>query len=421
MTSEICVMNRLAVVLAADSATTVTHYSSKGREERYFKGANKIFQLSVHAPVGLMIYDSAAIMRVPWELVIKGFRRSLANKTFNTLAEYAAEFFTFIEDDPYLFPAEVQSTEFHSAARSAAIKMIAKVTEGVDVDTQKAELDAAVAAVAATFDAAGANSRFDGEFAEKQRATFHVPLLQELQEILKSWGYAAPTDMDLLVKAAINDVLRDPGDYFGTTGLVFAGYGDHDAFPSMIEYQSQGLVMGAHVAKMVEAPTVIDHEIPAAVSAFAQTSMADTFQRGLSLDVFMTVMNAVGEGLSGLATSLLGAMKVEATAVPDLDAKIDAVRKSISSAVLETTRQEHALPLRRVLGSLPIEEMAGLAETLIDLQSLKEKVTKPSETVGGPVDVAVITRNEGLVWIKRKHYFDPALNARYTQRLQNES
>jgi hypothetical protein len=421
MTSEICVMNRLAVVLAADSATTVTHYTSKGREERYFKGANKIFQLSVHAPVGLMIYDSAAIMRVPWELVIKGFRRSLANKTFNTLAEYAAEFFAFIESDPHLFPAEVQSTEFHTASRSAAIKMIAKVTDGVDADIQKAELDAAIAAVASTFEAAGANPRFDTEFMEKQRATFHAPLLQDLQENLKNWGYAPPTDIDLLVRSAINDVLRDPGDYFGTTGLVFAGYGDHAAFPSMIEYQSQGLVLGAHVARMVDDPTVIDHEIPAAVSAFAQTSMADTFQRGLSLDVFMTVMNAVGTGLSGLVVSILEAMKVDAAEVPNLEDKIEAARKAISSTVLETTRQEHALPLRRVLGSLPIEEMAGLAETLIDLQSLKEKVTKPSETVGGPVDVAVITRNEGLVWIKRKHYFDPALNARYTQRLHNES
>jgi hypothetical protein len=38
----------------ADSASTVTHWTEKGSEERYFKGANKIFQLSDHNPVGLM-------------------------------------------------------------------------------------------------------------------------------------------------------------------------------------------------------------------------------------------------------------------------------------------------------------------------------------------------------------------------------
>ena len=62
MTAEVCLMNRLAVVLAADSATTVTRWSEAGREERYFKGANKIFQLSDHRPIGLMIYDAADIL-----------------------------------------------------------------------------------------------------------------------------------------------------------------------------------------------------------------------------------------------------------------------------------------------------------------------------------------------------------------------
>lgn len=74
------------------------------------------------------------------------------------------------------------------------------------------------------------------------------------------------------------------------------------------------------------------------------------------------------------------------------------------------------MPLRRVVGVLPLDEMSTLAETLINLQSLKEKVTKPSETVGGPVDVAAITRAEGLVWVKRKHYFNPEINSRYFER-----
>jgi hypothetical protein len=45
-------------------------------------------------------------------------------------------------------------------------------------------------------------------------------------------------------------------------------------------------------------------------------------------------------------------------------------------------------------------------------------VTKGTETVGGAVDVAVMTRGDGFVWIKRKHYFDPALNPRYFSRIQ---
>ena len=33
-----------------------------------------------------------------------------------------------------------------------------------------------------------------------------------------------------------------------------------------------------------------------------------------------------------------------------------------------------------------------------------------SETVGGPVDVAVISKGDGFIWIDRKHYFRKELN-----------
>ena len=36
-----------------------------------------------------------------------------------------------------------------------------------------------------------------------------------------------------------------------------------------------------------------------------------------------------------------------------------------------------------------------------------------AETVGGPIDVAVISKGDGFVWIKRKHYFKPELNPHF--------
>jgi hypothetical protein len=76
----------------------------------------------------------------------------------------------------------------------------------------------------------------------------------------------------------------------------------------------------------------------------------------------------------------------------------------------------HWHPMKNVIASLPIQEMVHLAETLIVLQSLKERITTHSESVGGPVDIAVITKAEGLVWIKRKHYFDADKNLPYVMR-----
>ena len=40
-------------------------------------------------------------------------------------------------------------------------------------------------------------------------------------------------------------------------------------------------------------------------------------------------------------------------------------------------------------------------------------ISRYSETVGGPIDVALISKGDGLIWIKRKHYFAPELNQQF--------
>ena len=74
MTAEALIMNKHAVVLAADSAATVSNLSAGAGRDRYFKGSNKIFQLSNHNPVGVMIYGNLELHGVPWEILIKEFR-----------------------------------------------------------------------------------------------------------------------------------------------------------------------------------------------------------------------------------------------------------------------------------------------------------------------------------------------------------
>jgi hypothetical protein len=65
---------------------------------------------------------------------------------------------------------------------------------------------------------------------------------------------------------------------------------------------------------------------------------------------------------------------------------------------------------------MPKQELASFAESLVNITSIKRRVTAELETVGGPVDVAVISKSDGFVWVKPKHYFDPSLNPRYFYR-----
>jgi hypothetical protein len=70
-------------------------------------------------------------------------------------------------------------------------------------------------------------------------------------------------------------------------------------------------------------------------------------------------------------------------------------------------------PIMRMVSVLPKDELPNLAASLVELTSLKRHVSSDAETVGGPVDVALITKSDGFVWIKRKHYFKAELNPNF--------
>jgi len=75
MTAEIAILNREAIALASDSAVTLMGNSSP----KIFTSANKLFSLSKYQPVGIMIYQNASFMEVPWEVLIKIYRDKLGS------------------------------------------------------------------------------------------------------------------------------------------------------------------------------------------------------------------------------------------------------------------------------------------------------------------------------------------------------
>jgi hypothetical protein len=78
-------------------------------------------------------------------------------------------------------------------------------------------------------------------------------------------------------------------------------------------------------------------------------------------------------------------------------------------------RENFSDPVVRMVAMLPKDELAHLAESLVALTSLKRRVSSDAETVGGPIDVALISKGDGFVWIKRKHYFPSDLNHQFAR------
>ena len=96
-------MNKQAAVFAADSAVTTTEWDGERQRVRYFKGANKIFQISNSAPVGLMIYGGSELHGIPWEILVKNYRKQLSYECLDELTKYAENFFSYIRDNGDFF------------------------------------------------------------------------------------------------------------------------------------------------------------------------------------------------------------------------------------------------------------------------------------------------------------------------------
>ncbi len=114
MTSEVVVMNRSGVALAADSAVTI----DLGESSKVRDSALKLFMLSKYRPVGVMIYNNPHLLGVPLETIIKLFRRDLGRRGFASLREYGDELIRFLDGNTALFPSDVQIRYFMNALRA---------------------------------------------------------------------------------------------------------------------------------------------------------------------------------------------------------------------------------------------------------------------------------------------------------------
>ena len=72
----------------------------------------KLFMLSEKHPVGIMVYNNASLLGVPWETIIKLFRKSLGENGFETLEEYGHELIEYLMNQETIFPMEVQQKYF---------------------------------------------------------------------------------------------------------------------------------------------------------------------------------------------------------------------------------------------------------------------------------------------------------------------
>ena len=207
------------------------------------------------------------------------------------------------------------------------------------------------------------------------------------------------------------------------TGVVIAGFGTAELFPTLISCEVDGMVCGR--LKFVPTNHVdIDRKGPKAqVIPFAQKEMVERFLYGLDEDIQRQIGNFCKVTVPAIREKVLSQIDLEqeedkAALVKDAEEAEAAFVKGLNEKAFAKIRDRSRAEIDDMVEFMPKPEMAKMAEALVNLTSIKRRVSRGMETVGGPIDVAVISQSEGFVWIKRKHYFPNELNPRYFERLR---
>lgn len=421
MTAEIGLLNKTNVVLAADSAVT------NGLYQKSFNTANKLFPLSNYEPVGIMIYNNAEWMSIPLEIIIKSYTKQLNETNFPTLVEYRDDFLRFLKNNFNQFISNEQIIEIIEYRLYLTLDVITEIFEeklNDEIDKLQKE-----------------NKTFNIKDV-KQKIFFDVidKISQIKEDVLSEFENYKIEEFKLEYKAIIDKIL--PGFFIHNkiektqkitnriykrlyheficqfsenedfSGIVIAGYGYDEIFPSICELKIAEIISNKLRYQTSEVQTINNH-MTAVICPFAQRDVVDTFIRGVSTTYISSLADKILDNIIDAAKKLSDEKKYDFDLL--MEELIPAIDKSIEYAD-DLSYKNHIEPIVNSISFLRKEDLIEIAESLIHLTSIKRKTSKDIQSVGGPIDIAVITKHEGFVWIKRKDIVNHNLNSAYYNR-----
>jgi len=426
MTAEICVMNTMGVAMAADSAVTI------GGGKKVYNSANKLFSLSKFHPIGIMIFGNANFVSIPWEPIIKVYRKKLGKDYFNTTKEYAENFIKFLNDPPFkeLNSKELEkkyicgtSSSFLHNLASRTIESLKRRVNQFPEDSSEQLLAEITKTEIENLLVTYEKKEFINGFNEEDIRYILTTYDSDLEEIVNKTFENLITDSVFVTHLKWISASFLLKEFSSTkTGLVISGFGETDIYPSLYSYYVEGKINNKLKINSVEEEK-IGFDNTASIIPFAQSDMASTFFNGID-PALNQVSNAVLEKvlkqipdiiLKDLEEIITSEVQKKEGFKVKLSENINKVYEEYIKVIENYKTKSFKIPIVQVVQSLPKDELAEIAEALVNLTSFRRKVSSNLETVGGPIDVAVITKGDGMVWIKRKHYFDRNINQNFHQ------
>lgn len=438
MTAIIGILNKSAVGIAADSAVTV------GSRNNYkvYNHANKIFNLSIGNPIAIMIYNSAEFAGIPWETVIKQYREYSKNRKFEFTYQYRDDFIKYLKTYNKDFDDLIEQqtiVDFVSAFLNLVEERLEeelderfpnpsdwiKLSPDKRIDVYLESIVKVLLLSKKYVEKYSKLTTLKGgvQFFKKR----HKSLIEEIaNQCFSNYNLSKNRKLLRLTLDIVSELFFKDIYLEAHTGLVFTGFGDREVFPSLFSVKIGGIFNKQFRYSLVEdESSIISHSNSASIAPFAQTDIMRTFVEGVDPYVRDSVPEAFNSALiqfrDFIVSNIDNSNPTERRMKQLLDLSIPKVVEALVNRLEELRANSHIMPMLSTIGSLSKQDMAELAESLINLTYLKRRASFSEESVGGPIDVAVITKGDGFIWIKRKNYFKSELNINYISKVKNNN
>ena len=316
MTAIVGVLNKKGIAIAADSAVTFssgkrTLYNEDGKEEivsdsKILNSGDKMLRLKDGQPVAVMIVGNSHLClssthHLPWDVIIRWYRKQHDHSGFPSLIEYIRDLMGFVNSD---------------------------ILEGT-------------------------------ESFKPSEATY----------------------------------------------LVFAGYAENDSYPSICCCEVPEVKNGKISCLLPKDFQAISDKRESAVFALGMPYIIDSIKYGIQEER----IDPISRQFPCMLTDMLYKVgRFEQAQIID--------RGRITCKVQEQIQEykvKHYSKWLEVIKKYDLRDMAALAENLIKATALHRKITFQQENVGGLVDLALITRNDGFQWLNRKSWYEPSRGGQY--------
>ncbi len=393
MTAQVSILTSSCAVLAADSAVTVTAQNSR----KVYTGAEKIYPLSDRAPVAALVYGLASLIDVPWATLLSEFRRRVGLSSYDSMDAVAEQLTQFLEERlRHRIDTEGQAMRA-TRMRSLAIEMAESARDSyLESDLED---DAADEEFSQEKFLEGIANRLSKDVVierEAWKSADRLPGLtvkseRDLHKAARAEAGAVRDEvlgnlpLTAATSRAVGDVLLlslsrcTPSEIATPSegGLVVVGFPEDGFWPQLVEFTFDGIGLnGLRYWQIWDG--CCEGPGDTLVRAFAQSE-------GVS-----TIMNGIHPTFRQLVEGRL------------VDKGVDS--RTVSDSLTEAGKgwfDARTVPTLNTLDVMPLPELCEIAESLVSITALWQRMRGALETVGGTISVGVLVPGEPLRWAKR--------------------